>query len=138
MELLILVLNIMGNKVIKVIRIVTGKLVSGNVAVPIQYRQGLNNGTAIRIYADYSANELGKKAVFLININANDISLLQTSTPTTVNNNSNWTVIGICEVTQNGSVYSAYVDLNPSQVGICGFASYCPQSEFGNNINVEF
>lgn len=126
----------MANKVFKVTRVVSGRAMSGDVALPSGYRTTyFSQGSTVRVFADFTAAEDGYKAVFLRNITEADISSLSTSTPTSVSNSANWEYCGSATVALAGSVYTAYLDI-PIALGYCGLAAYVPKSEVGDEIQV--
>lgn len=126
----------MANKVFRVNRSLIGRELTGNVALPVGYRTSFGlSADEVTVFADFTAAQLNKKAVFMINVNLQEIDSLSTSDPALIPLSENWHYFGVAEILQIGTIYSAHINVR-TDLGICGIAAYCPDTAVGNNITV--
>lgn len=124
------------SKVIKINRILSGNNIIGQVSNPSSYRLSLTPLGELNIIALYSSDDLGKKALFLINVNLTDIDDLDLLEPKIISKTNNWQVIGSSEVIHENNEYLSRFRFDSSGIGICGIASYCPSTSLGDVIQV--
>lgn len=124
------------NCVIKINRILSGNNITGQVSNPSSYRFSLSPSGELSIIAIYTQNDLGKKALFLINVDLSDIEDLELTGPKVIEKTDNWKVIGASEIVLENNEYLSKFRFDSSGIGICGIASYCPSTSLGDVIQV--
>ncbi len=123
----------MGNKVIKVIRKVSGNLMSGVVHHPLSYYGTSLNYNIREINAVFDSLLIGQTAVFLINTVQADIASIPVGSKSSVTNNDNWIYYSSVNIS-DGGIAKAQVDI--SQIGSFAISAYCPVTTIGSQTDI--
>jgi len=124
----------MGNKVIKVIRKLSGNEITGDVSHPLFY-YGTSLSYNIReINAVFDSQFIGQNAVFLINTNQSDILNIPVGDKISVSDNTNWLFYSSVTIS-TGGIAKAQIDI--SQIGSFAISAYCPVTDIGDPIQFE-
>ncbi len=124
----------MGNKVIKVIRKISGNEIKGDVSHPLYY-SGYSLSQTIREVRAYFDNSLiGQTAVFLINTNLSEIENIPLNDKASVSQTANWIYYSSSAISSDAF---ARTEIDLTQLSTFAISAYCSVTDIGDPIQIE-